>query len=71
MDAYRQGGFNNFTVEELLRPFEQTANLCRMRYCAPFVIYGAHRLETEDIEQHADAYREFLDHYVTPPAITV
>jgi glutathione-regulated potassium-efflux system ancillary protein KefG len=65
--AYQRGGLNNFTIVEMLRPFEQTAALCRMNYREPFVICGAHQLEPQDIERHADAYRAFLENYPQRP----
>ena len=40
-DAYRTEGYNHFSVRHLLSPFEQTANLCGMRYLAPFVVHGS------------------------------
>ncbi|MBF0420982.1 MAG: NAD(P)H-dependent oxidoreductase [Magnetococcales bacterium] len=39
-DAYRSGGFNNWTMSELLRPFQQTAFLSGMRWLPPFVVHG-------------------------------
>ena len=39
--AYRPGGFNRFTLRELLRPVEQTAILCGMRFLAPYALFGA------------------------------
>jgi glutathione-regulated potassium-efflux system ancillary protein KefG len=60
--AYRQGGFNRFTVRQLLAPWEQTAHLCRMRYLAPFVVHGAHWLETESqVRPFAADYRRLLE----------
>lgn len=38
--AYRSGGFNNFTMSELLRPFQQTAYLCGMGWLPPYVVHG-------------------------------
>lgn len=38
--AYTSGGFNNFTLPELLRPLQQTAYLCGMRWHSPFIQYG-------------------------------
>jgi len=38
--AYQAGGYNNFTISELLRPLQQTANLCGMRWHIPFVVNG-------------------------------
>lgn len=59
--AYHQGGYNVFTVRQLLAPWEATARLCHMRYLAPFVVFGALRLGAPaQIEPHADAYRQLL-----------
>jgi putative NADPH-quinone reductase len=69
--AYQRGGLNNFAIEELLRPFEQTAALCRMNYRPPFVISGAHELGSQDVGHHAGAYREFLENYPHRPVIAV
>lgn len=39
--AYCAEGQNHFTIRELLRPLEQTAILCGMRYLPPFALFGA------------------------------
>jgi putative NADPH-quinone reductase len=39
--AYRAGGYNHFTIRELLQPLEQTAALCGMDYLPPFALFGA------------------------------
>lgn len=39
--GYRSGGYNNFTISELIRPFQQTAYLCGMRWHAPVVVHNA------------------------------
>lgn len=39
-DSYHAGGYNNFAIDELLKPFQQTANLTGMTYLRPFVSYG-------------------------------
>lgn len=47
-EAYQHGGYNHFTIEELLRPLEQTANLCRMTFVKPLVLNGvAHKSDAE------------------------
>lgn len=46
--AYRHGGYNRFTVKELLAPWDQTAHLCGMRYLAPFAIHASLRVVGED-----------------------
>lgn len=71
-NAYRSGGFNNFTISELLRPFQQTATLCGMKWLPPFVVHsvlpegieGFKNISNDDIQQYARAYRALLDGYV-------
>ncbi len=66
--AYRSGGFNNYTISELLRPFQQTANLCGMKWLPPIVVHsvlpkgieGFKNISDDEIKKHAKDYREFL-----------
>jgi glutathione-regulated potassium-efflux system ancillary protein KefG len=59
--AYRRGGYNVFTVRELLAPWEATARLCHMRYLPPFVVFGALRFaNVEEIAPHVQEYRRLL-----------
>ncbi len=55
-EAYQHGGYNNFTMEELLRPFEQTANLCQLEYLKPLVINGVMHKSDVDIT----AFKDFV-----------
>ena len=59
-EAYREEGVNRFTITELLRPFEQTAALCGMRWLPPFVVHGTLLLDAEAIAGHAEDYRQVL-----------
>ena len=47
--AYQVGDFHNHTVNQLLSPLRQTSVLCKMKPLPPFVVYGSHALETEEI----------------------
>lgn len=58
--AYREDGLNRYGVEELLRPFECTANLCRMRWIRPFVVHATHIAAEAEIDAAAAAYRARL-----------
>lgn len=59
--AYRKGGYNRFTVRELLAPWEQTAHLCGMRYLAPFAVHAALRIASDDdVAQRRDDYRRLI-----------
>lgn len=59
--AYQSNGYNHFTIRELLRPLEQTADLTGMTYIAPFAIFGS-RTATEEnrIEEHVGNWKHLL-----------
>lgn len=59
-EAYQAGGFNQFTIRQLLAPFEQTVRLCNMEYLPPFVVHGTHLLNDDDIDTAAQNYRTLL-----------
>ncbi|HSR98648.1 MAG TPA: NAD(P)H-dependent oxidoreductase [Kofleriaceae bacterium] len=60
--AYRRGGYNRFTVRELLAPWDQTAHLCGMRYLAPFAVHAALRVTgDEDVAPARAAYRQLIE----------
>lgn len=58
--TYCSEGHNQFTIRELLRPFEQSANLCGMTYLPPFVVHGTHNMTEATIDNFADQYRTLL-----------
>lgn len=49
-DSYHAGGYNNFSMDEFLKPFQQTALLAHMRYLRPFVFHGMARAAADEIE---------------------
>jgi glutathione-regulated potassium-efflux system ancillary protein KefG len=60
--SYGRAGHNNFTVRELLVPWEQTARLCQMRFLAPFVVHAALRIVGDaDLGARRDAYRRLIE----------
>ncbi|WP_341959425.1 NAD(P)H-dependent oxidoreductase [Pseudomonas sp. RC10] len=69
-DGYRATGFNNFTLDELLRPFQQTANYIKARFLPPFIFYQSVFATDEQI---ADSTRAMVNHVTgacEPPSIT-
>ena len=59
--AYRHEGYNHYTIRELLRPLEQTATLCGMRYLPPFALFGARSaLEEGRVGAHVEAWRRLV-----------
>ncbi|WP_047245277.1 NAD(P)H-dependent oxidoreductase [Maribacter thermophilus] len=60
-ELYCSEGSNSYTVDEFLRPFEQTANLCLMNYLRPFLVMGTHQLTEEELEAYGNKYSELID----------
>jgi glutathione-regulated potassium-efflux system ancillary protein KefG len=56
LEVYCSEGTNNYSVNEFLRPFEQTARLCGMTYLPPFAVMGTHQLSDEDLNDYAVQY---------------
>ncbi|MFC3881439.1 NAD(P)H-dependent oxidoreductase [Algoriphagus namhaensis] len=61
-EAYGPEGKNNYTIDEFLRPFEQTARLCGMHYLPYFQVHGTHRIDPEELRAKAEDYRKLLVH---------
>jgi len=59
--AYQAGGYNRFSIRQLLAPYEATAHLCGMRYLAPFVVHGTLRMRPEEIAPFARDYGRVLE----------
>jgi glutathione-regulated potassium-efflux system ancillary protein KefG len=60
LEAYQHGGFNKYPVRDYLRPFERTAELCRMAYWPPYWVHGVHRMDALQIKQYAGHYKNLL-----------
>jgi glutathione-regulated potassium-efflux system ancillary protein KefG len=58
--AYGKDGYNRFTVNQLLAPFEQTAFLCKMIWLPPYVIHGTHSISYSEREEQAKVYNRIL-----------
>jgi len=48
-DAYGPGGFNRYRLQELLRPLEQTARLCKMIWLPVFAVQGTYLLGPQQL----------------------
>ncbi|WP_018624556.1 NAD(P)H-dependent oxidoreductase [Kangiella aquimarina] len=58
--SYGSTGFNHYPVEELLKPFEQTAIFCGMRYLKPFVLFDALALSDSELADEAHRYAQLI-----------
>ena len=60
-ETYTKKGMNHRTLRELFAPFEQTADLCQMRYLPPFALYAAGHARAENrLKKHIDDYKMLL-----------
>ncbi len=60
--AYDVSGYNHHSLRDLLRPLEQTAALCHMRYIPPFALFGSRTaVEEGRREAHLQAFSSLLD----------
>ena len=60
--AYCEQGYNKCSLRELLRPLEQTADLCGMQVLAPFALFGSRTAVEEDrLHCHVDEWRLVLE----------
>lgn len=60
-EVYAANGYNRFTIQEFLVPFNQTAMLCKMLYLPPFAVQGTHLLTDEALQRHVLLYSALLD----------
>ncbi|MFY0714429.1 NAD(P)H-dependent oxidoreductase [Seonamhaeicola sp. NFXS20] len=60
-EVYCTEGYNTYTINEFLRPFEQTAKLCGMNFLPPFAVMGTHHLSDEDLLNYTNQYEQLID----------
>ncbi len=59
-EVYRKEGRNQFTINQFLVPFNQSANLCGMTYLPPFVVHGSHTISEKEIENFGEMYHDLI-----------
>ncbi len=61
-DSYVRGGYHNYSIDELLVPFRQIANLVGASWLRPYVFHRARTVTDDEITEAAAAYvRAVLD----------
>ncbi|PIF02095.1 MAG: NAD(P)H oxidoreductase [Draconibacterium sp.] len=58
--AYTREGKNKFTINQFLAPFEQSANLCKMIYLAPFVVHDTYNISHSGATSYAEQYKKLI-----------
>jgi glutathione-regulated potassium-efflux system ancillary protein KefG len=59
-EAYAKGGYNRFSIRQLLVPLEQCTNLCGMDFLPPFVTHGTHFLAEPEILSQVRKYARLV-----------
>lgn len=59
-ESYRTDSYNRYDFGAFMPPYEQTANLCGMRFLPPLVLHGAHRVAEAEVEIHLERYADRL-----------
>lgn len=59
-DTYGPGGFNEYSMEELLRPFQLTAQFCGMYWLEPTTFHDAHAANDALLQRYCAAFRRRL-----------
>ena len=61
-ENYSSLGKDRFTIYELLEPFNQTAQVCKMIYLPPYVVHGTHEMKSADYLREAKEYNTLLNY---------
>jgi len=64
--AYSPQGYNHFPLEQLLRPFEVTANIIGATFLPVFAVYNAMQLNEEELNLKAEEYAIHLTSAMLP-----
>ncbi|MGZ4107412.1 MAG: NAD(P)H-dependent oxidoreductase [Tumebacillaceae bacterium] len=58
--AYQAGGYNRYSMSELLKPFEATSNLIGTKLLPSFILHGIFQVGDEELEANAQAYANYV-----------
>lgn len=62
-ESYQAGGYNTYSLSELLKPMQQTANLIGMKYLPIFKMHSAVIADDETLDKSA---KDYLEHITNP-----
>jgi glutathione-regulated potassium-efflux system ancillary protein KefF len=68
-ESYRPDSYNRYFFDAFMPPYEQTAALCGMRFLAPMMLHGAHRVSEQEVAEHAQVYAQRLASYPAWPEL--
>ncbi len=59
--TYQADGLNRYPIKQFLLPYDQSANLCQMKYLSPYAIFGSHLLDENAIANEVRAYKRLVE----------
>lgn len=59
-EAYQAGGYNSYSMSELTRPFQATANLSGMHFLPSFLLQGIMSLTEEKLQESTEALAAYV-----------
>ncbi|WNR43068.1 NAD(P)H-dependent oxidoreductase [Paenibacillus roseipurpureus] len=65
--SYQHSGYNRYTMEELLKPFQATSNLIGTKFMTPYILNGVMHVNDEELARSTTDYVKF----VTTQTVTV
>ena len=60
-ESYSPGGYNSFSIQEFLKPLQQTANLTRMHFLPPLWMHDSVAASEKEIHNVMDGWLPHLD----------
>lgn len=58
--AYRAGGYQNFSIDELTRPYQAMSNFTGMKFLPTYILYETHTLSEDTIHNSAKELSQIL-----------
>jgi glutathione-regulated potassium-efflux system ancillary protein KefG len=59
-DTFSEGRENQCSIHDYLRPYKQTALICKMKYLPPFWVDNSYRISDADIMKMKELYHKIL-----------
>lgn len=59
-DTYQAGGHSQFTYDEFLRPLQGLIHWIGAEFIPYYIVDNTHRMTDDELEEHANAYRQHL-----------
>jgi glutathione-regulated potassium-efflux system ancillary protein KefG len=53
-----------FSFNELLKPFEKTANYCGIKYLPPFIVADVYNLNESQLNRYTESYKNILNKFI-------